>query len=124
MFEAYIMTMLELGTSPAAAADLVKVWHKRIWEVYYHYVAHAYEQCYHSGIVVIGIDKTSRGKGHVYITVGVDIAQGRVFKVVEGKDTAAVNMLAKHLTTKGSSAEQFNQVCIHMSPAFMSGVTT
>jgi len=122
MFEAYIMTLLELEMSPSAVADLVKVYPQRGWEVFNHYVGRAKSQSDHSGITEVGIDETSKRKGHDYVTVGVDLAQSRVFKVVEGKDSAAVRALAGHLEAQGSPPGEVRQVCIDMSPAFISGV--
>lgn len=123
MFEAYIMTLLELEMSPSSVADLVKVWPQRIWDVFSHYVGLAKSRSDDSGIEGVGIDETSRAKGHDYVTVGVDLAQRRVFKVVPGKDSAAVRALADHLDAQGSPPERVGQVCIDMSPAFVSGVS-
>lgn len=124
MFEAYIMTLLELEMSPSSVANLIKVWPQRIWEVFNYYVNQALRQCDHSGIEEMGIDETSKRKGHDYITVGVDLHENRVFKVVEGKDAAAVEALAEHLEASGSTPENVRQVCIDMSPAFIAGATT
>jgi transposase len=124
MFEAYIMTLLELEMSPSCVADLVKVYPQRIWDVFNHYVGQAKCQSDDSGIEAVGIDETSKRKGHDYITVGVDLAGSRVFKVTQGKDAAAVQALAEHLEEQGSPPEQVKQVCIDMSPAFISGVAT
>lgn len=123
MFEAYIMTLLELEMSPSSVADLVKVWPQRIWDVFNRYVGLAKSRGDDSGIEGVGIDETSRAKGHDYVTVGVDLAQRRVFKVVPGKDAAAVRVLADHLDAQGSPPERVGQVCIDMSPAFISGVS-
>lgn len=123
MFEAYIMTLLELEMSPSSVANLIKVWPQRIWEVFNYYVNQALSQCDYSGIEEIGIDETSKRKGHDYITVGVDLHDSRVIKVVEGKDAAAVEALAEHLQANGSAPENVRQVCIDMSPAFIAGVS-
>lgn len=123
MFEAYAMTLLELEMSPSSVADLVKVWPQRIWDVFNHYVGQACGQSDDSGIEEVGIDETSKRKGHNYITVGVDLGKARVFKVVEGKDAAAVEALGEHLKTRGSAPEKARQVCIDMSPAFIAGVS-
>jgi len=124
MFEAYIMTLLELETSASSVADLAKVWPQRIWDVFNYYVNQARSQSDDSNIEEVGIDETSKRKGHDYITIGVDLAESRVFKVVEGKDAKAVEALAGHLKARGSAPENVRQVCIDMSPAFMSGVAT
>jgi transposase len=102
MYEAYIMTLLELEMSPSSVADLVKVWPRRIWDVFNHYVGLAKSKSDDSGIESVGIDETSRAKGHDYVTLGVDLGRRRVFKVVPGKDAAAVRALADHLDTHGS----------------------
>jgi transposase len=122
MFEAYIMALLELEMSPSSVADLVKVYPQRIWDVFNHYVGEAVGQNDDTGIESIGIDETSKRKGHDYITVGVDLDRRRVFKVTQGKDAAAVQCLAEHLGGKGSPPERVGQVCIDMSPAFICGV--
>lgn len=68
MSEAYLMTLLELEMSYNSVAKLMKVWPQRIWEVFNYYVGQALSQSDHSGIDAVGIDETSKRKGHDYVT--------------------------------------------------------
>ena len=70
-------------------------------------------------LVELGIDETSAKRGHDYVTVGVDMQKRRVIHATEGKDAQTVKSIRQHLENKGCSAEQIEQVCIDLSPAFI-----
>ncbi|MDR1896941.1 MAG: ISL3 family transposase, partial [Prevotellaceae bacterium] len=77
-----------------------------------------------SEVKQIGIDETSRKKGHEYITQAVDLEKRRTIFVTEGKDASTVEKLVETLETKNGKRENIELVSMDMSPAFISGVTT
>ncbi len=122
--EEHIMTLIRYEMNISAVAKMVKVYPQRIWHVFNRLVKQAVDTTPLEWIESIGIDETSKRKGHDYITVGVNLDTGKVFKVVEGKDANAVAQLANHLIEKGCHPLDVKEVCIDMSPAFISGVST
>lgn len=64
-------------------------------------------------------DETSAQKGPRYVTIGVGLEERRVFEVVEGKDSKAVEQLGDFLEENGSPKAQVEQLSIDMSPAFI-----
>lgn len=124
LFEAYVMGLIELEMPVKCVAELVGEYDQRVWNIFHHHVAAARQVADYSGIEQVGIDETSSRKGHDYVTVGVDLEESRVFDVQIGKDSAAVAKLGDFLEQKGSPKTGVSQVCIDMSPAFISGCLT
>ncbi len=56
------------------------------------------------------------------MTVGIDSAARRVIHVGEGKDANSVAQMKKDFVAKGLDTDTGKQVCIDMSPDFISGV--
>jgi transposase len=121
LFEAYVMSLIESEMPVKCVADLVGEGDQRIWNLFKHHVAKARAAADYRDIEQVGIDETSSRKGHDYVTLGVDLETSRVFDVQSGKDSAAVAQLGEFLEEKGSPRTGVSQVCIDMSPAFISG---
>ena len=56
---------------------------KRVWNVLDHYVGNAVKEIDSSNMTSIGIDETSRKKGHNYVTLAVDMEDRKVFPANE-----------------------------------------
>jgi transposase len=124
LFEAYVMSLIELEMPVSNVARLVGEYDQRIWNIFHYHVRKAQSQTDYTGITKVGIDETSRKKGHDYVTVGVDLEKRRVFDVQSGKDSAAVAQLGAFLDKNGSPCQAVEQVSIDMSPAFIAGCQT
>ncbi len=74
-----------------------------------------------SSVCEVGIDETSRCKGHDYITVFVDMPQRRVIDVEVGRDQGTIEKFVHALEGKGGDRKQIEQVSIDMSPSFIAG---
>lgn len=123
LFEAFAMLLMENEMPVNKAADILKVYPKRIWTIFNYWIELALSKDEQSTVTAIGIDETSRKKGHDYVTVAVDLQQRRVLFVTEGKDEKTIDKLKEHFEKKEISPEQINQVSIDMSPAFIAGVS-
>lgn len=121
LFEAFAMLLIESEMPVSKAADVVGVYPQRLWNMFSYWVRRAFDKDDQTGITRIGIDETSTKKGHNYVTVAVDLDRRRVVKVTPGKGSACVKTIGEHLSGKGSDPAQVGQVCIDMSPAFISG---
>ena len=121
--EEHIMELIKHEMNISSVAKVIKVYPQRIWHVFNRRVTKAIDTTPLEDVTAIGIDETSKRKGHDYITVGANLSTGKVFKVVAGKDSGTVAQLADHLTKKGCNPQNVKEVCIDMSPAFIKGVT-
>ncbi len=123
LFEAFAMLLMENEMPVNKAADILKVYPNRIWTIFNYWIKLALSKDEQTTVTAIGIDETSRKKGHDYVTVAVDLQQRRVVFVTEGKDEKTIDKLKKHLEKKEVTTEQIKQVSIDMSPAFIAGVS-
>ena len=123
LFEAFAMFLVEREMPVSRAAETLKVYPQRIWNVFDYWVSLAREKDDPSTITKLGIDETSSKKGHNYVTIGVDMDSKRVIHAVEGKGKAAVASIQERLIDKHVKPEQIIQASMDLSPAFISGVT-
>jgi transposase len=61
-------------------------------------------------------------RGHRYITLFLDTETKTVLYATEGKGKETLGQFKKLLTTKGVAADQIQEVCCDMSPAFIRGI--
>jgi transposase len=121
MFEAFAMLLIESEMPVNKVAYILRVYSQRIWHLFNYWVEEAKKQSDLSKVKKIGIDETSRKKGHSYITVAVDMEERKVIDVQLGKDAETVGKIKTHIEQQGGKAESIEQVCMDMSPAFISG---
>lgn len=121
LFEALVMTMAA-HMPVRAIARLMGVTDMRLWRVIDHYVEQARSSRDDSGVRRVGVDETSRRRGHDYISVFVDMDSPRVLYVTDGRNAETFGRFAEDLTEHGGTPEQIEEVCIDMSPAFIKGV--
>lgn len=122
MFEAFAMLLLENEMPVNKAARILKVYPHRLWTIFNYWINLAISQDNQKGVTSIGIDETSRKKGHDYLTVAVDLSEKRVVFVTKGKDETTIDRLKEHLGNKEVLSKQIEHVGIDMSPAFIKGV--
>jgi transposase len=70
----------------------------------------------------LGLDETSKKKGHDHVTLAVDLDERRVLHVTEGKDKKAVKAIKNYLESKGIDVNKVKDASMDMSPSFISGV--
>lgn len=124
LFEAYSMCLIEQEMPINKVGKLIKEYPNRVWTFFNYWIGIAYNEAKHEEIKVLGIDETSSKKGHDYLTVAVDMESSRVVHVTEGKGADTIERIANYLVTKGSPRDEVKQVCIDLSPSFISGVNT
>ena len=123
LFEAYAMSLIEFEMPVSNVAKLVDEYDQRIWGIFHRHIAIAKARTDYTEITQVGIDETSRKRGHDYVTIGVDLEKRRVFDVQTGKDSACVERLGEFLDQNGSPTQEVTQASIDMSPAFIKGCT-
>ena len=123
LFEAFSMLLIESEMPVNSAAEIMRVYPNRIWRIFNHWIQRATTSDIQDKVKTLGIDETSTKKGHNYVTVAVDMDERRVIFVTPGKGAECIEKLQVHLESKNTLKEQIEQVCIDMSPSFISGVT-
>lgn len=94
----------------------------KIWRLLEKYVDKALEFEDYSHITAIGMDETSRTKGHNYITLFVDMLKGKTVHVAEGKDYKTVVDFVDVLEQHNGDRNQIKDASCDMSPAYIKGI--
>lgn len=93
----------------------------RIWRILKAYVEMAREELDESDVRKIGVDETSRQKGHRYVTIFADLEKRRVLFVTPGKDHTTFEAFLEDLKKHGGKPENVTDVVMDLSAAFTTG---
>ena len=121
-FDAVIVELGRNGLTPTAIGRIVGEHDTRIWRVFEHYVDKAREQVTFTGVEKVGVDETSRAKGHAYVTLFADIEKARVMFVTEGKDHETLGSFKQDFVAHGGDPSQISDFSLDMSKAFIKGI--
>ena len=121
LFEAFAMLLIENEMPVNKVAKIVKVYPNRIWRVFNYWISIAHQDDTIENLTQIGFDETSTRKGHNYITTMVDLNQRRVLFATEGKGADCIEKSIQYLDDKLVPVDDIKNICIDMSPAFISG---
>ncbi len=124
LFEAFSMCLIEQEMPVNKVGKVLGEYPNRIWTVFNYWIGIAYNDAKHSEIKSLGIDETSSKKGHKYLTVAMDMDNSNVVHVTPGKGAKTITQIADYLESKGTKRSDISQVCIDLSPSFISGVTS
>lgn len=72
--------------------------------------------------VRIGVDETSRKKGHNYITTFMDLDTKRIIYIKKGKDSSVFHSFKEYFTKHKGKCKNIKEVSIDMSSAFIKGI--
>jgi transposase len=103
-------------------SQIIKVDDNKLWRMMNYYTEAARQLADYSGVSKIGIDETSKAKGHDYVSLFVDLGDKRTIYVVEGKDAKAIAKFKKDFIEHGGEPAKITDASIDMSPAFIKGV--
>jgi transposase len=123
LFEAYVMALIESEMPINKIGQLIKENPHRLWTIFNYWIKRAYDADEPRRLKKLGLDETSKKKGHDYITLAVDLDERRVLHITEGKDKKAVKAVKLYLESKGVNVNKVMDVSMDMSPSFISGVT-
>ncbi|MBW2570316.1 MAG: ISL3 family transposase [Deltaproteobacteria bacterium] len=105
LFEALVIklcTYMPVNT----VCGVIKENKNKIWRMLEKYVDMTQEHEDFSDVTVVGMDETSRAKGHDYVTLFVDLKKRRTTFVAEGKDHKTVEAFADDLKTQRETLEE------------------
>lgn len=121
LFESFAMILCrEMPVNKVS--KIIKVDDNKLWRMMNYYTEAARQVADYSGVSTVGIDETSKTKGHDYVTLFVDIEESRTLFVAEGKDAETVRAFKDDLIAHGGRSEDIREASIDMSPAFVRGV--
>ena len=121
LFEAFSMLLIENEMPINKAAKILGVYPNRLWTIFNYWISRAHNTDKIGSLSQVGFDETSTRKGHHYITTMVDLKQRRVLYACQGKDSSCLKKSVEYLEEKQVDTQQIEQICIDMSPAFISG---
>jgi len=121
MMEGLILLLTESMTY-SETGNLIDEEDKRVFRVVKHYVKKAHDKLDCSNVTSIGVDETSKKKGHNYLTVVANMDTGSVIYVTDGKDSDTMDDFHSFLIEHGGEPSNIENVCCDMSPAFIKGI--
>jgi transposase len=95
---------------------------KKIWRVVSYYVKDALSRADYSNVTSVGLDETSRKKGHEYITVFADLGSGSIIHICSGKDSSVLYSFSESLKSHKGDPNQISTIFNDKSPAFIRGI--
>jgi transposase len=121
LFESFAMTLVrEMPVNKVS--KIIKVDDNKLWRMMQYYTEAARQQEDYSGVKQVGIDETSKAKGHDYVSLFVDLVKKRTIFVAEGKGSETMTAFAKDFKERHGDPQNITDVSIDMSPAFIKGV--
>ena len=121
LFEALLLQLCQ-AMPVNKVAKIVKASDDKLWSMLERYIDSVREYEDFENIDSIGMDETSRAKGHEYITLFVDLQKRRTIFITEGKDNTTVKEFVKDLEVHSGNKGNITNVSCDMSPAFIKGV--
>ena len=121
LFEAFLLQLCQ-AMPVNKVASITKTSDDKLWDMCERYIDKTREYEDFNDIESIGLDETSRAKGHEYITLFVDLQKRRTIFITEGKDNTTVKRFAEDFEEHNGEIENIKNVSCDMSPAFIKGV--
>ncbi len=121
LFESFAMTLVrEMPVN--RVSKILKVDGNKLWRMMHYYTEAARDQENYSEVTSIGIDETSRARGHDYVTLFVDLSKRRTVFVEKGKGAATISAFVQDFKAHHGSPTSITDASIDMSPAFIKGI--
>lgn len=121
LFEAFAMLLIENEMPVNKVAEVVQVYPNRLWTIFNYWISIAHQKDVIKDLDKVGFDETSIKKGHNYITTMVDLKERRILFATKGKGAKCIEKSVDYLKEKQVAPDSIKQVCIDMSPAYISG---
>lgn len=121
-FEAMVLVMAMSGLTVSGISKLADEHDTRLWRLIRASVDRARRTADYSDVTALGVDETSRKRGHNYLTTFVDTVHRRAIFAVEGKDSSTVASFVGDFRAHGGDADGIRAITCDLSPAFASGI--
>jgi len=121
LFESFAMILVrEMPVNKVS--QIIKVDDNKLWRMMHHYTEAAREKDDYFGVKQLGVDETSKAKGHDYVSLFVDLEKKRTIFVAEGKGSETMALFTEDFKEHQGNPHAVTDVSIDMSPAFIKGV--
>ena len=118
LFEYFAMTMVrEMPVN--RVPQIINVDDNKLWRMMHYYTDAARQKEDYSGVKQIGVDETSKAKGHDYVSLFVDLGKKRTIFVAEGKGSETMAAFTEDFKEHHDNPHDITDVSIDMSPAFI-----
>ena len=121
LFEALLLQLCQ-AMPINKVANITRTSDDKLWDMLDRYIDKTRKYEDFKDIESIGMDETSRAKGHEYITLFVDLQKRRTIFITEGKDNTTVKRFAEDFKEHNGEVDNIKNVSCDMSPAFIKGV--
>ena len=121
LFESFAMTLVrEMPVNKVS--QIISVDDNKLWRMMRYYIEAVRQKENCSEVKQLGVDETSKTKGHDYVSLFVDLKKRRTIFVAEGKGSETVAAFAEDFKAHKGDPHDITDVSIDMSPAFIKGV--
>ena len=94
LFESFAITLVrEMPVNKVS--KIIKVDDNKLWRIMYYYTEAARQLEDYAGVNKLGVDETSKTKGHNYVSLFVDLAEKRTIFVAEGKGSETMTAFSQ-----------------------------
>lgn len=121
LFEALVL-QLASHMPVNTVSKIINESNDKIWAMLERYMIKALANNDYSQLSGVGMDETSKRKGHDYITLFVDLLRKRTIFIAEGKGHETVKAFADDVSSHNGDPDSIVDVSCDMSPAFIKGV--
>jgi transposase len=121
LFEALLLQLCQ-AMPVSKVAKITKTNDDKLWSMCEKYIDKTREYENFEDINAIGMDETSRAKGHEYITLFVDLNKRRTIFITEGKDNTTVKRFVNDFKEHNGDINNIKNISCDMSPAFIKGI--
>jgi transposase len=121
LFESFAMTLVR-DMPVNKVSQIIQVDDNKLWRMMQYYTEAARKQEDYSEVTKIGVDETSKAKGHDYVSLFVDLGKRRTIFVAEGKGSETMTAFSQDFKEHHGNPKDITDVSIDMSPAFINGV--
>ena len=121
LFEALILQLVS-NMTVFKVSKIINVSDDKLWRMLEKYIDISLLKRNLEDVKSIGIDETSRKKGHNYITLFVDLEKRKSIFITEGKDSKTVVKFKEDFENHKGDINRIKDVSCDMSPAFIKGV--
>lgn len=120
LFEAFVMT-LAAEMPVKAIADLLGEHDTRVWRIVHFHIDRARAKEDFSTVRHVGVDETSRRRGHHYASLFCDLERAKLLFATKGKDAGTFARFREDLLAHSGDPAKLAELCMDMSPAYLSG---
>jgi transposase len=121
MYEAYLLQLCK-HMPISQVARMSKTYDKKLWKLLDCYIQKGLYEADHIHVTCLGIDETSRKRGHEYITLFVDLENRKTIHIAPGKGHETITDFVESFLDSKGKVDHITDVSCDMSPAFIKGV--